>query len=128
MAFERKTAKMLSTSGLTDTGETIFRVSLWAGPEALEIDPDDSGEGPTVKVKVSKGRQTIYGRIDRDAWKAYLTKDDPAVMPLVPMPTTAPEPSKPLFRAVFGGGEAPKNATPPKPVTRPLFSKAKVIA
>lgn len=126
MAFECKTAKMLSTSGLTDEGNTIFRVSLWAGPDDLEIDPEDSGDGPTIRVKVSKGRMTIYGRIDRDAWRHHLTKDDPMAVPAIPMPTEA-KPSSPLFRAVFGGGEAPVNATPPKPVSQPLFSRAKAL-
>lgn len=126
MAMERKTAKMLSTSGLTDEGETLFRVSLWSTPDNFEIDPDDDGNGPTIPVKVHKGRLTLYGRIDRDAWKAYLLKDDPAPMPDIPMPTDNAETSKVLSAFMGSTGPRPESVPAPvKPVSTPLFSRAK---
>lgn len=128
MGMERKTAKMLSTSGLTDEGETIFRVSLWATPENMEIDPEDDGNGPTIRVKVSKGRMTVYGRIDRDAYRIFLTKDDPAPGPVVPEPTATAEGSRVLAAFVGTAGKPESVPAPVKPVSSPLFSRAKVLA
>lgn len=130
MAFERKTAKMLSTSGLSETGETIFRVSLWASMNDMEIDADDDGIGPTIRVKVSKGRQTIYGRIDRDAYRAFLLKDDPQASPVIPMPADGDAvPKSSILANLIGGKPAPEQVpAPTKPVSQPLFSRAKALA
>ena len=126
--MDRLTGKMLSTL-LRDatTGDSIIRVSLWANPEAVEILEDDSGRS-TIKVKVQKGRTTVYGTIDRDAYRHWLTVDEASLVPDVPVPTDSIETSKVL--SAFVGSSKPRTEGVPRPapISRPLFSRAKEVA
>lgn len=92
MAMTRVTTAPLSTLLYDETeGRYLIRLSVWIDPEDmdLESDPDNDRE-PSISVSAQKGRTRIFGKIDKKAYKAYLTKDMPVPQRPVPMPTTAP--------------------------------------
>jgi hypothetical protein len=69
-----------------EDGRNLIRVSIWVDPEDLELEVEPSS-APTIPVSFRRGRNTIFGKIDRDAYKTWLTKDEPELRQPVPMPT-----------------------------------------
>ena len=93
MGMKQQAGRPLSTLLYNeDTGEQLIRVSIWVDPEALEIESEISDRESTIPVRVQKGRTTIYGKIDREAYKVYLTRDLPEAKPEVPMSTDNGQP------------------------------------
>ena len=76
-----------------ETGRTIIRVSIFVDPDDLDLESEVSDREPSIPVKVKRGRTTIFGKVDREAYRTWLRKDPPGTVPIVPMPTDGGRPS-----------------------------------
>lgn len=88
MSMTRMAANNLSTLLVDpETGDYKIRLSIWVDPEALEFEADFDDREPTQPVRVKRGRNYVFGKIDTKAYKAYMAKDIPNAAKPVPMPT-----------------------------------------
>ncbi len=91
MGMKQVTTAPLSTLLYdAEEGKYLIRLSIWIDPEDMDLESDVDDKVSTIAVSAQKGRTRLYGKIDRRAYKAYLTKDMPAAQGPVPVPTTAP--------------------------------------
>lgn len=88
MGLKARASKPQATLLFDDEdGRNLIRVSMWVDPEDLELLSEPSDREPTIAVSFRRGRTTISGKIDRDAYRVWLTKDEPQVVAKVPEPT-----------------------------------------
>ena len=67
------TGRRMSTLMMdTDTypPRQMIRVSIFVDPDDILVTGDDPSK-ITLQVEATKGRQTFYGTIDREAWEEY---------------------------------------------------------
>ena len=86
MGMQARATRPLSTLLFDDqTGKHLIRVSVWVEPEDVDVlDGQQDTDSPTLAVEVPSRR--LRGKIDRQAYKVWMTQDAPPLAPFVPVP------------------------------------------
>lgn len=101
MSMRQRTGRPLATLLFDDEdGRSLIRVSMWVDPEDLELEAEPSDREPTIPVQFRRGGKVMFGKVDRDAYRIWLTMDEPPMVQNVPMPTdNGADSQKPILRA-----------------------------
>lgn len=93
MGMKSRTTRPLSTLLFDEvTGKQLIRVSVWVDPDDCEVLPGQDDTSPTLAVEVPSRR--LRGKVDRQAYKVFLTQDVPPLLPFIPMPDGTPVPRR----------------------------------